>query len=309
MIRSCHSSGRGPEMDEPGSLRPADGPLTRAMSAVNAPRDHKGRIETFQCLDLVYNPNGPAVTIRRLCSSRRQGANFIVDDLGRQAEPPASSGQTRLDPCRWRKARISLPCNRVEKFEVPFEIALVVFSDQLPPQLRFFRSGRAAPDFLQDQIDGPNQENLLKIFALVGAQDKACPLDEGALVHLLKVNIPTTINVYANYQPVFLIDHDDRDLSVEGIPNQDEPCFGRSAHVHTCCSGRGHYQVTSQCGQISSLGRAGLVRPVSDGGLENVCAAKAPQEGPRGNSIKDKGPRVAGPLAICASVLFTTGGE
>ena len=55
------------------------------------------------------------------------------------------------------------------------------------------------------KIDGPNQENFLKIFAMV-AKKKKMPLDEKALLHLLKVKYPTIDNVYANYQPVFLID-------------------------------------------------------------------------------------------------------
>lgn len=32
------------------------------------------------------------------------------------------------------------------------------------------------------------------------------PLDERALIHLLRVKYPEIDNVYANYQPIFLID-------------------------------------------------------------------------------------------------------
>jgi hypothetical protein len=49
------------------------------------------------------------------------------------------------------------------------------------------------------------------------------PLDEKALVHLLKVKYPTIDNVYANYQPIFLIDQMISICEFEGIPYQMSP--------------------------------------------------------------------------------------
>ncbi len=49
------------------------------------------------------------------------------------------------------------------------------------------------------------------------------PLDEPALVHLLKDKYPTIDNVYANYQPVFLIDQMIAICEFEGIPYQMTP--------------------------------------------------------------------------------------
>jgi hypothetical protein len=49
------------------------------------------------------------------------------------------------------------------------------------------------------------QEDYLKIFAMV-ARRRKIPLGEGALVYLMKSKYPTIDNVYANYQPIFLVD-------------------------------------------------------------------------------------------------------
>lgn len=49
------------------------------------------------------------------------------------------------------------------------------------------------------------------------------PLDEATLVHLLKAKYPTINNVYANYQPVFLIDQMMAICDFEGIPYQMNP--------------------------------------------------------------------------------------
>ena len=65
-------------------------------------------------------------------------------------------------------------------------------------------------------------ENFLKIFAMV-ARKKGVPLDEASLVHLLKVKYPTIDNVYANYQPNFLIDQIKSICDFEGIPYQMRP--------------------------------------------------------------------------------------
>jgi hypothetical protein len=49
------------------------------------------------------------------------------------------------------------------------------------------------------------------------------PLDEKALIHMLKVKYPTIENIYANYQPIFLIDQMISICEFEGIPNQMTP--------------------------------------------------------------------------------------
>ena len=48
-------------------------------------------------------------------------------------------------------------------------------------------------------------------------------LDEASLVHLLKTKYPTIGNVYANYQPVFLIDQMIAVCDFEGWPYRMTP--------------------------------------------------------------------------------------
>ena len=55
------------------------------------------------------------------------------------------------------------------------------------------------------------------------ARKKGMPLDEAALIYLIKEKYPTIDNVYANYQPVFLIDQMISICNFEGIPYQMTP--------------------------------------------------------------------------------------
>ena len=55
------------------------------------------------------------------------------------------------------------------------------------------------------------------------ARKRKMPLDEATLIHLLKVLYPTIQNVYANYQPIFLIDQMIAICNFEGIPYQMSP--------------------------------------------------------------------------------------
>ena len=55
------------------------------------------------------------------------------------------------------------------------------------------------------------------------ARKKQMPLDEAALLYLLKVKYPTIDNNFANYQPVFLIDQMISICNFEGIPYQMTP--------------------------------------------------------------------------------------
>ena len=55
------------------------------------------------------------------------------------------------------------------------------------------------------------------------ARKKGMPLDEASLIHLLKKKYPTIDNIYANYQPIFLIDQMRAVCEFEGIPYQMTP--------------------------------------------------------------------------------------
>ena len=171
---------------------------------------------SLSMLDLVYNPT--ARTYQAPLQLKSTGGIFIVDDLGRQEEPPQALINRWIVPLEEGKDILGLQSG--EKFEVPFD-TLVIFSTNFHPN-EIFDQAALRRIFFKIKIDGPSQENFLKIFALV-ARKKGMPLDEASLVHLLKVKYPTINNVYANYQPVFLIDQMISICDFEGIPYQMTP--------------------------------------------------------------------------------------
>ncbi|MCF6233736.1 MAG: ATPase [Rhodobacteraceae bacterium] len=171
---------------------------------------------TLSMLDLVYNPT--ARTYQAPLQLKSTGGIFIVDDLGRQEESPQALINRWIVPLEESKDILGLQSG--EKFEVPFD-TLVIFSTNFHPN-EIFDKAALRRIFFKIKIDGPNQENYLKIFALV-ARKKGIPLDESTLVHLLKKKYPTIDNVYANYQPVFLIDQMIAICEFEGIPYQMSP--------------------------------------------------------------------------------------
>lgn len=171
---------------------------------------------SLDMLDLVYNPT--ARTYQAPLQLKSTGGIFIVDDLGRQEEPPQALVNRWIVPLEEGKDILALQSG--EKFEVPFD-TLVIFSTNFHPN-EIFDQAALRRIFFKIKIDGPNQENFLKIFALV-AKKKKIPLDEGSLIYLLKEKYPTIDNIYANYQPVFLIDQMISICEFEGIPYQMTP--------------------------------------------------------------------------------------
>ncbi len=167
-------------------------------------------------LDLVYNPT--AKTYQAPLQLKSTGGIFIVDDLGRQKEPPQAIVNRWIVPLEESKDILALQSG--EKFEVPFD-TLVIFSTNFHPN-EIFDQAALRRIFFKIKIDGPDQQNFLKIFALV-AKKRGMPLDEATLVHLLKVKYPTIDNIYANYQPIFLIDQMIAICEFEGIPYQMSP--------------------------------------------------------------------------------------
>lgn len=171
---------------------------------------------TISMLDLVYNPT--AKTYQAPLQLKSTGGIFIVDDLGRQSEPPQSLVNRWIVPLEESKDILALQSG--EKFEVPFD-TLVIFSTNFHPN-EIFDTAALRRIFFKIKIDGPNQANFLKIFAMV-AKKRKMPLDEATLIHLLKKKYPTIDNVYANYQPIFLIDQIIAICEFEGIPYQMSP--------------------------------------------------------------------------------------
>ncbi|WP_109313459.1 MULTISPECIES: ATPase [Ruegeria] len=203
------------EADDPNSLRRRKRFDTRYVQC-ERPTVVTGGELSLSMLDLVYNPT--ARTYQAPLQLKSTGGIFIVDDLGRQQEPPQALINRWIVPLEENKDILGLQSG--EKFEVPFD-TLVIFSTNFHPN-EIFDQAALRRIFFKIKIGGPVQEDFLKIFAMV-ARKRGMPLDESALVHLLKVKYPTINNVYANYQPIFLIDQMISICEFEGIPYQMSP--------------------------------------------------------------------------------------
>jgi len=171
---------------------------------------------SLDMLDLVYNPT--ARTYQAPLQLKSTGGIFIVDDLGRQAEPPQALVNRWIVPLEEGKDILALQSG--EKFEVPFD-TLVIFSTNFHPN-EIFDQAALRRIFFKIKIDGPSQENFVKIFSLV-ARKRGVPLDEATLSHLLHNRYPEIGNAYANYQPVFLIDQMLSICAFEGLEPQMSP--------------------------------------------------------------------------------------
>ncbi|QYX57545.1 ATPase [Roseovarius sp. SCSIO 43702] len=203
------------ETDDPNSLRRRRTFDTRYVRC-ERPTVITGGELTLDMLDLVYNPT--ARTYQAPLQLKATGGIFIVDDLGRQVEPPQNLVNRWIVPLEESKDILALQSG--EKFEVPFD-TLAIFSTNFHPNA-IFDQAALRRIFYKIKIDGPCQADFLKIFAMV-AKKKGMPLSEAALVHLLKKKYPAINNVYANYQPVFLIDQMISICQFEGIEYQMTP--------------------------------------------------------------------------------------
>jgi hypothetical protein len=210
-----HSAAEEQE-DDPNSLRRASGRYDTRYVRCDRPTVITGGELSLDMLDLVYNP--VARTYQAPLQLKSTGGVFIIDDLGRQEEPPQKIVNRWIVPLE--EGRDILALQSGEKFEVPFD-TLVIFLTNFHPN-EIFDKAALRRIFFKIKIDGPSQENFLKIFALV-ARKKKIPIDEASLVHLLKRKYPTIDNVYANYQPIFLIDQMIAICEFEGIPYQMTP--------------------------------------------------------------------------------------
>jgi hypothetical protein len=203
-------------LDDPNSLRRNANRFDNRYVFCDRPTVITGGELTLDMLNLTYNTT--ARTYQAPLQLKATGGVFIVDDLGRQKESPQALINRWIVPLE--ESRDILALQSGEKFTVPFD-TLVIFSTNFHPN-EIFDGAALRRIFYKIKIDGPSQENFLKIFAMV-ARKRKMPLDETALLHLLKVRYPTIDDNYANYQPTFLIDQMIAICTYEGIPNQMTP--------------------------------------------------------------------------------------
>ena len=209
-------SGAEEAVDDPNSLRRTSNRFDNRFVRCDRPTVITGGELSLDMLDLTYNP--VARTYQAPLQMKSNGGIFIVDDLGRQAEPPQKLVNRWIVPLE--ESRDILQLQSGEKFTVPFD-TLVIFSTNFHPN-EIFDGAALRRIFFKIKIDGPSQENFLKIFAMV-ARKKKMPLNDQALLYLLKHKYPTIKNNFANYQPTFLIDQMISMCEFEGIPNQMTP--------------------------------------------------------------------------------------
>ena len=201
--------------DDPSALRRRAGEHDRRYVLCRRPTVVTGGELQLSMLDLNYNPT--ARTYQAPLQLKSTGGVFIVDDLGRQEEPPQALINRWIVPMEEGHDILALQSG--EKFSVPFD-TLVIFSTNFHPN-EIFDGAALRRIFFKIRIDGPSQENFLRIFALV-AKKKGMPLDEATLMHLLGLYEAQDID-YANYQPVFLIDQMRAICDFEGMPHQMSP--------------------------------------------------------------------------------------
>lgn len=202
--------------DSVSELRKVNTRVDRRYLLCQRPTVMTGGELSLSMLDLNYN--AVARTYQASLQLKSSGGVFIVDDLGRQAEPPQKIINRWIVPMEMGYDILALQSG--EKFEVPFD-TLVVFSTNFHPN-KIFDQAALRRIFFKVLIDGPSQAEFLKIFAMV-AKKKKFELDEAALVHLLKKKYPEINNVYANFHGVFLIDQMMAACDFEGLPYRMTP--------------------------------------------------------------------------------------
>lgn len=154
---------------------------------------------TLDMLDLKFNPTSK--TYQASLQLKSTGGVFIVDDLGRQEEPPQALINRWIVPMESGFDILALQSG--EKFIVPFD-TLVIFSTNFKPS-EMFDAAALRRIMYKVRIGGPNRDQFLQIFSMV-CKAKNMPLNEEAMIHLLKNKYPDVDNEFANFHSPFLID-------------------------------------------------------------------------------------------------------
>lgn len=202
--------------DNPSLLRQSGNRFDNRYVYCERPTVITGGELTLSMLDLNYNPTSR--TYQAPLQFKAMGGVFIIDDLGRQEEPPQAIINRWIVPMEMNYDILALASG--EKFIVPFD-TLVIFSTNFHPN-EIFDQAALRRIFYKVKIDGPSQADFLKIFAMV-AKKRKMPLDEDAIIYMIQKKYPTIDNVYANYQPIFLIDQMINICDFEGKPRHMSP--------------------------------------------------------------------------------------
>ncbi|PCJ74718.1 MAG: ATPase [Rhodobacteraceae bacterium] len=154
---------------------------------------------TLSMLDLIYNP--VSRTYQAPLQLKATGGVFIVDDLGRQAEPPQALINRWIVPMEQHFDILTLQSG--QKFMVPFD-TLVIFSTNMAPT-EMFDGAALRRIYYKIKVDNPSRDDFIKIFVKTCRHYKLRP-DEEVLKYLLNTKYPLVDNQFASYQAPFLID-------------------------------------------------------------------------------------------------------
>jgi hypothetical protein len=204
--------------DNPSLLRQTGNRFDNRYVCCERPTVITGGELSLEMLDLKFNP--VSRTYQAPLQFKATGGVFIIDDLGRQEEPPQAIVNRWIVPMEMNYDILALQSG--EKFIVPFD-TLVIFSTNFHPN-DIFDQAALRRIFYKIKIDGPSQSDFLKIFAMV-ARKRNMPIDEETVLYLIQKKYPTIDNVYANYQPVFLIDQMIAICDSEGLPRHMSPAL------------------------------------------------------------------------------------
>ncbi len=154
---------------------------------------------TLDMLDLNYNK--VSRTYQAPLQLKATGGVFIVDDLGRQQEPPQALINRWIVPMESSFDILSLQSG--QKFMVPFD-TLVIFSTNFAPS-EMFDGAALRRIYYKIKVDNPNREDFIKVFVKTARHYKLRP-EEDVMTHLLKTKYPSVDNQFASYHAPFLID-------------------------------------------------------------------------------------------------------
>lgn len=211
--------------DDETALRRETGRFDQRFHLVNRPCVITGGELKLDMLELIYNPTSRIY--QAPLQLKAAGGVFIVDDLGRQVEPPQAMINRWITPMENSYDILTLASG--EKFSVPFD-TLVVFSTNFHPTRLF---DQAALRRIQYKllIDAPSREEMLQIY-LMTAKGKKAHLTEDVLVHLFTNKYPTVNDGYAAFHAAFLIDQMRSQCEFEGTEENFTPDMIDKAWEH-----------------------------------------------------------------------------
>jgi len=184
---------------ETNALRRSGGDFDARYLLCRRPAVMTGGELTLDMLDLNYNPISK--TYQAPLQLKATGGVFIVDDLGRQTEPPQALINRWIVPMESSFDILSLQSG--QKFMVPFD-TLVIFSTNFAPS-EMFDGAALRRIYYKIKVDNPNRDDFIKVFVKTARHYKIKP-EEDVLTHLLKNKYPSMGNNFANYHAPFLID-------------------------------------------------------------------------------------------------------